>query len=128
MNEKELLQAIYNDVQTLKTDMHEVKTQIQDLDTKQGHTQAELKQLQTDFNHLQTDVHLVKDNVSLIKATLELETNRNIKIIAEGHLDLSRKLDQSILMSSEVHAQQELQNIYINFHESKLRELAQKVG
>lgn len=31
-----------------------------------------------------------------IQLTLENETNRNIQIIAEGHLDLSRKLDEAL--------------------------------
>ena len=36
-----------------------------------------------------------------IQLTLENETNRNIRIIAEGHLDLSRKLDEAILTKDE---------------------------
>lgn len=35
----------------------------------------------------------LNDKVTDIQLTLENETNKNIKIIAEGHLDLSRKLD-----------------------------------
>lgn len=36
----------------------------------------------------------LKNQVRSIQLTLENETNRNIKIIAEGHLDLSRKLEE----------------------------------
>lgn len=36
-----------------------------------------------------------------IQLTLENETNRNIKIIAEGHLDLSRKLDEALKVENE---------------------------
>lgn len=38
---------------------------------------------------------LAKINAKItdIQLTLENETNKNIQIIAEGHLDLSRKLD-----------------------------------
>ena len=36
-----------------------------------------------------------------IQLTLENETNRNIRIIAEGHLDLSRKLDEALRLESE---------------------------
>lgn len=35
----------------------------------------------------------IQQKITSIEMTLENETNRNIKIIAEGHLDLSRKLD-----------------------------------
>ena len=37
----------------------------------------------------------IKRDIKSIQLTLENETNRNIKIIAEGHLDLSRKLDDA---------------------------------
>ena len=36
-----------------------------------------------------------------IQLTLENETNRNIKIIAEGHLDLVRKLDEALKVENE---------------------------
>lgn len=36
-----------------------------------------------------------------IQLTLENETNRNIKFIAEGHLDLSRKLDDALKVENE---------------------------
>ncbi|WP_434311866.1 hypothetical protein [Hominifimenecus sp. rT4P-3] len=41
-------------------------------------------------------VEPVKKDVKEIQLTLENETNRNIKIVAEGHLDLSRKLDEAL--------------------------------
>lgn len=67
----------------------------------------------TDTEKLDTLIELVKDNnkrlenvekeinniqkeVTGIKVTLENETNRNIRVIAEGHLDLSRKLNEAV--------------------------------
>ena len=38
----------------------------------------------------------LKREIKSIQLTLENETNRNIKLIAEGHLDLGRKLDVRI--------------------------------
>ncbi len=37
-------------------------------------------------------VTMLENEITRINVMLENETNRNIKIIAEGHLDLSRKL------------------------------------
>ena len=56
MTENEMLQAIYLDMQDMKTDIRDLKSR-----------------------------------VSGIEMTLENETNRNIRIIAEGHADLCRK-------------------------------------
>lgn len=41
------------------------------------------------------------NKITDIQLTLENETNRNIKIIAEGHLDLSRKLDEALKVENE---------------------------
>lgn len=41
------------------------------------------------------------DKITDIQLTLENETNRNIKLIAEGHLDLSRKLDEALKVENE---------------------------
>ncbi|MDO4338012.1 MAG: hypothetical protein Q4C91_07975 [Eubacteriales bacterium] len=35
----------------------------------------------------------IKNEIADIQLTLKNETNKNIKLIAEGHLDLSRKLE-----------------------------------
>ena len=43
----------------------------------------------------------VKQRLILIETTLENETNRGIRIIAEGHLDLSRKLDDALRVDNE---------------------------
>ena len=73
MTENEMLQAIYLDMQDMKTDIQDMKTDMQDI---------------------KTDIRDLKSRVSSIEMTLENETNRNIRIIAEGHADLSRKLDE----------------------------------
>lgn len=36
-----------------------------------------------------------------LQLTLENETNKGIQIIAEGHLDLSRKLDEALKIEDE---------------------------
>jgi ACT domain-containing protein len=43
----------------------------------------------------------VKLHTRNLELSLENETNRNIRIIAEGHLDLSRKLDNALKVENE---------------------------
>ena len=38
----------------------------------------------------------IQKDIKSLQLTLENETNRNIMRIAEGHLDLSRKLDDAL--------------------------------
>lgn len=77
----------------------------------------------SNMQKMQTDIADISNKVKKIELTLENETNVNIKRIAEGHLDLSRKLNEAIKISSDIQAKQELQDIYINMHESKLKVL-----
>ena len=47
------------------------------------------------------EIQELKRSVKEIQLTLENETNRNIRIIAEAHLDLSRKLDEALKVDNE---------------------------
>ena len=58
-----------------------------------------------------------------IQLTLENETNRNITIIAEGHLDLSRKLDDALKVENE----KEMLIIRVNTLENELRKLKERI-
>ena len=39
--------------------------------------------------------------IRVLQLTLENETTRNIKLIAEGHMDLNRKLDEALKIDNE---------------------------
>ena len=56
----------------------------------------DVRSLQGDMQTLKGDVKTLKDRVTNIEITLENETNRNIQLIAEGHLNLDRKLDEAL--------------------------------
>ena len=58
-----------------------------------------------------------------IQLTLENGTNRNIKIIAEGHLDLGRKLDEALKVENE----KELLMLRVNRIENELRRLKDRI-
>lgn len=65
----------------------------------------------------------LNDKVTDIQLTLENETNKNIKIIAEGHLDLRRKLDEALKVDNE----KEMLMIRVNRLENELRRLKARV-
>lgn len=54
-----------------------------------------------------------------IEMTLENVTNRNISIIAEGHADLNRKLEEAIRAGNNM----ELMRIRLNMLEDKVNKL-----
>ena len=76
------LASVREDVRSLQGDMQTLKGDVQTL--------------KEDVQTLKEDVQTLKDRVTNIEITLENETNRNIQLIAEGHLNLARKLDEAL--------------------------------
>lgn len=69
------------------------------------------------------DMQKMKNQIKDLQLTLENETNRNIKLIAEGHLDLSRKLDEALKVDNE----KEMLMIRVNSLENELRKLKERI-
>ena len=76
------LASVREDVRSLQGDMQTLK--------------GDVKTLKEAVQTLKEDVQTHKDRVTNIEITLENETNRNIQLIAEGHLNLARKLDEAL--------------------------------
>ncbi len=53
------------------------------------------------LDKMDSRLNRVESKVTEIQMTLENETNKEISIIAEGHLDLSRKLDDALKVENE---------------------------
>ncbi len=130
MTNTQLLQALYDDMQTVKKHVvsldnrvSSLEVKMDSLDNRVSSLEVKMDSLDKKMDSLDNRVSSLENEVSKINVTLENETNRNIKIIAEGHLDLSRKLDEAISLSSDVKAKQEIQDIYINMHQNQLKTL-----
>lgn len=76
------------------------------------------------LNAIYNDMQEMKRQIRDVQLTLENETNRNIKIIAEGHLDLSRKLDDALKVDNE----KEMLLIRVNSLENELRKLKERIS
>ena len=61
----------------------------------------------------------IRNEIKSIELTLENETNRNIQIIAEGRLDLVRKLDDALKVENE----KEMLLLRVNHLENELKKV-----
>jgi len=66
----------------------------------------------------------IERDIKDIQLTLENETNKNIALIAEGHLDLSRKLDDALKVENE----KEMLLIRVNRLENEIRRIKEKIN
>ncbi|MCI8939405.1 MAG: hypothetical protein HFH12_05360 [Dorea sp.] len=73
---------------------------------------------------IKDDIDTLDKKVTSIELTLENETNRNIRIIAEGHLDLSRKLDEALKVENE----KEILLLRVNHLENELRKVKERIN
>ena len=111
------------DVGTLKTDVSSLKTDVESLKTDMKTVKSDVQDLKSDVRTLKTDMQDTKHRITSLELTLENETNRNIRLIAEGHLDLGRKLDQALVVEN----QKEMLLIRVNTLENEMRKLKEQM-
>lgn len=80
MTDNERFDLILAAIQGMKTDMQGMKTDMQGM--------------KSDMQDMKGSIHRLEQRVKTIEVNLENVTNRNIQLIAEGHLDLVRKLEE----------------------------------
>lgn len=76
-----------------------------------------------DAKLIMAEISRLKQDVKEIQLTLENETNRKIQLIAEGHLDLSRKLDDALKVENE----KEMLLIRVTGLENEIRRLKVRI-
>ena len=117
MTDSEKMDLILEKLGHMESDIKEVK---QDL-TEVRQDVAETKQ---ELTEVKEDVSEVKRRVTGIELHLENVTDKNIQIIAEGHLNLNRRLDEALKAGHE----EELLIIRVRMLEDEVRKLKEKIA
>ena len=131
MTDRELMEKIYDkvcgvehEVGTLKEDVTTLKSDVSTLKEDVTTLKSDVSTLKSEMKEVKSDISDLKDRVSSLELTLENETNRNIRIIAEGHMDLVRKLDEALAVKSE----REMIKLRVNILENDMRIVKSQVG
>ncbi len=82
-----------------------------------------LDKMDSRLDKMDSRLDKMDSKVTEVQMTLENETNKNISIIAEGHLDLSRKLDNALKVENE----KEMLLLRVTRLENELRRLKAKI-
>ena len=122
MSERELLEALYRDMQGMKEDMQGMKDDMQGMkddmqgmkddmqsmkDDMQGMKddmqimKNDMRIMKDDMQSMKGDLQEVKDRTSKLELTLENETNHNIQLLAENHINLVDKLNEAISVQNK---------------------------
>ena len=89
------------EVKELRKDVTELQVGMKELRADVTKLQVDVEELQTGMEKLSTDVERLGRKTEKIEFIMENELRPNICKIAEGHLDLSRKLDMVRVRRSE---------------------------
>ena len=106
--------------------------EIQDIGKVKGQTDMKdskkilkkLDEMNDRMDKMNERLERVESNTRDIQLTIENEIRPNIRIIAEGHLDLNRKLDESLKINNE----KEIMKLHLTSLENEVRRLKEKIG
>lgn len=90
---------------------------LKSIDNRMGFIEEKMDSIEKRMDSVETDI---RD----IKLTMENEINTSIRIIAEGHLDLSRKLDEALRVNQE----KEFLLLRVTKLENQVRQINEKIG
>lgn len=116
---KQDVKSLKEEVGILKQDVSCLKEDVKDLQQRMIIVEGKTDNLQFTVNEMQSELAETKREILSLRTTIENVTNRNIRIIAEGHLDLENKLDRSIKAGSET----EVMQVCVNMIEDEMRTL-----
>ena len=116
---KQDVKSLKEEVGILKQDVSCLKEDVKDLQQRMIIVEGKTDNLQFIVNEMQSELAETKREILSLRTTIENVTNRNIRIIAEGHLDLENKLDRSIKAGSET----EVMQVRVNMIEDEMRTL-----
>ena len=127
MTTEEMLVSLVENVKNKNSTLNNMNKQFDDINNQIAEMKTDIQNVKDEtkqISEMKTDIQKMKNETREISLTLENETNRNIKIIAEGHLDLSRKLDKALTVENE----KEMALIRINMMESEIRRIKEKLA
>ena len=118
------LQPIKKEIVELKEDMSNVKKEIAGLKEDMSSVKTEIAELKEDMSNVKTEIGRLNDRTAGVIIHLENVTDRGIKIIGEGHADLTRKLDEALKIENE----KEILLLRMNYLEGELQMVKKRLS
>lgn len=90
------LQPIRADIQEMKLDIRKLKFDVEELKNDVEVLKTDVEELKADVEELKTKVDSLERRVTSVELHIENKTDKHIQIVAENHINLSKKLDEAI--------------------------------
>ena len=93
---KEYLQAIAGLLEPIYQEIGEMKTDIAGIKTEQGGMKTELGEMKTELGEMKTELGETNRRLTSLELHIENATDKNIQLLAENFVELTKKLNQAI--------------------------------
>ena len=104
--------------------VHTIDEKVSDLDAKVDNLETKVDDLDDRVERLESETREIRQKVTKMDLIMENELRVNIQRVAEGHLDLSRNLNEAMKPNNEI----EMLAIKVRMLETDVRELKDKVS
>ena len=123
-NVKEEIAGLKEDMSGVKTEIAELKEDMSNVKTEIAGLKKEIAGLKEDMSSVKTEIGRLNDRTAGVIIHLENVTDRGIKIIGEGHADLTRKLDEALKIENE----KEILLLRMNYLEGELQMVKKRLS
>ena len=120
---QEINKPINERLDKMDSRLDKVDSRLDKVDSRLDKVDSRLDKVDSRLDKMDSRLDKVESKVTEVQMTLENETNKEIRIIAEGHLDLSRKLDDSLKVENE----KEMLLLRVNRLENEIRRIKQRI-
>ena len=121
---KDDMNIMKNDIKTLRNDIDVIKKDIDVMKKDIDGMKNDIDGMKNDIDGMKNDIKNLDKRVTSLEVHLENITDKNIRIIAEGHLDLNRKLDDALKVENE----KELLIIRVRILEEELKKVKDRLN
>ena len=121
---KDDMNIMKNDIKTLRNDIDVIKKDIDVMKNDIDDMKNDIDGMKNDIDGMKNDIKNLDKRVTSLEVHLENITDKNIRIIAEGHLDLNRKLDDALKVENE----KELLIIRVRILEEELKKVKDRLN
>ncbi len=111
-------------VDSMDIRLGKVEEKVDSMDIRLGKVEERVDSMDGRLTRVEKGIIDVKNEIVIVRCIMENELDHNIKLIAEGHYDLNRKLDKALHLVGDVQAKEEVQDVLLTLHEAKLKELS----
>ena len=127
MTDSEKLDFIIAKLEPMDQKIDELINRMESLENRVESLENRVESLEKRLSIVESVVADARRENRLVRSIVENEINYNISLIAEGHYDLNRKVDEAIHTTSDVAAKEEIYDVKFVIQGEKIRELSERM-